>query len=138
MKVREIAERLGLTWEGDGEREVLRVAPLETAGSGELAFANSRRALRDAQSSAAGCLIVPPGFDNPGGRTVIRAKDPRAACARAISAISCIWSAGARSQNSRMPSRIGTGLHVAGDHRSTPSIQGALTSGLRAARGILG
>lgn len=38
----------------------------------------------------------------------------------------------------RSPSRIGAGLHVAGDHRDTPSIQGALTSGLRAARGILG
>lgn len=84
MRVRDIAERLGLTWEGDGEREVLRVAPLDTAGSGELAFANSRRALRDAQSSAAGCLLVPLDFPNPGGRTIIRAKDPRAACARVI------------------------------------------------------
>ena len=84
MKVREIAERLGLTWEGDGEREVLRVAPLDSAGSGELSFANSRRALRDAQSSAAGCLLVPMDFDNPGGRTVIRCPDPRAACAKVI------------------------------------------------------
>jgi UDP-3-O-[3-hydroxymyristoyl] glucosamine N-acyltransferase len=84
MKVREIAERLGLTWEGDGEREVLRVAPLDAAGSGELSFANSRRALRDAQSSAAGCLLVPMDFDNPGGRTVIRCPDPRAACAKVI------------------------------------------------------
>ncbi len=84
MRVRDIAERLGLTWEGDGEREVLRVAPLDTAGSGELAFANSRRALRDAQSSSAGCLLVPLEFPNPGGRTLIRAKDPRAACAKVI------------------------------------------------------
>ena len=84
MKVREIADRLGLTWEGDGEREVLRVAPLDAAGSGELSFANSRRALRDAQSSAAGCLLVPMDFDNPGGRTVIRCPDPRAACAKVI------------------------------------------------------
>lgn len=84
MRVRDIAERLGLTWEGDGEREVLRVAPLDAAGSGELAFANSRRALRDAQSSAAGCLLVPLDFPNPGGRTLIRAKDPRAACAKVI------------------------------------------------------
>lgn len=84
MKVREIAEKLGLTWEGDGEREVLRVAPLDSAGSGELAFANSRRAVRDAQSSAAGCLLVPLDFANPGGRTVIRCPDPRAACAKVI------------------------------------------------------
>lgn len=84
MKVREIAARLGLTFEGDGEREVLRVAPLDTAGSGEISFAGNRRALRDARASAAGCLLVPPGFENPGGRTVIRCPDPRAACAKVI------------------------------------------------------
>jgi phytoene dehydrogenase-like protein len=36
------------------------------------------------------------------------------------------------------PSHLGDGLHVAGDHRDTPSIQGALGSGERAARGVLG
>lgn len=35
------------------------------------------------------------------------------------------------------PSHLGDGLHVAGDHRDTPSIQGALGSGERAARGVL-
>lgn len=35
------------------------------------------------------------------------------------------------------PSHLGDGLHVAGDHRDTPSIQGGLGSGERAARGIL-
>ncbi|MGO4301271.1 FAD-dependent oxidoreductase [Leifsonia sp. RAF41] len=35
------------------------------------------------------------------------------------------------------PARIGPGLHLAGDHRESPSIQGALHSGLRAARSVL-
>jgi phytoene dehydrogenase-like protein len=35
------------------------------------------------------------------------------------------------------PARIGDGLHLAGDHRETPSIQGALISGMRAARSVL-
>ncbi|QIG39467.1 FAD-dependent oxidoreductase [Microbacterium sp. 4R-513] len=35
------------------------------------------------------------------------------------------------------PARIGDGLHIAGDHRETPSIQGALLSGMRAARSVL-
>ncbi|MGN7798629.1 NAD(P)/FAD-dependent oxidoreductase [Leifsonia sp. 22587] len=35
------------------------------------------------------------------------------------------------------PARIGPGLHLAGDHRETPSIQGALYSGVRAARSVL-
>lgn len=37
----------------------------------------------------------------------------------------------------RRPVRLGPGLYVAGDHRDTPSIQGALASGHRAAAAIL-
>jgi UDP-3-O-[3-hydroxymyristoyl] glucosamine N-acyltransferase len=84
MRVRELAEWLGATFEGDGEREVLRAAPLDTAGAGDLAFIGSRKAARQAESSAAGCLIVPADF-NAAGRTVIRAREPRTAFARAVS-----------------------------------------------------
>jgi len=35
------------------------------------------------------------------------------------------------------PARVGPGLHLAGDHRESPSIQGALQSGLHAARSVL-
>jgi predicted NAD/FAD-dependent oxidoreductase len=35
------------------------------------------------------------------------------------------------------PARVGDGLHIAGDHRETPSIQGALVSGMRAAKSVL-
>ncbi|WP_345800320.1 FAD-dependent oxidoreductase [Microbacterium sp. AZCO] len=35
------------------------------------------------------------------------------------------------------PARIGDRLHLAGDHRETPSIQGALISGMRAAASVL-
>jgi len=37
----------------------------------------------------------------------------------------------------RRPVRMGNGLYVAGDHRDTSSIQGALVSGRRAARAVL-
>ncbi|MGH4019566.1 MAG: FAD-dependent oxidoreductase, partial [Pseudonocardiaceae bacterium] len=37
----------------------------------------------------------------------------------------------------RRPASLGDGLFVAGDHRETPSIQGALVSGRRAARSVL-
>jgi predicted NAD/FAD-dependent oxidoreductase len=37
----------------------------------------------------------------------------------------------------RSPARIGDGLYIAGDHRETPSIQGALLSGMRAAESVL-
>ena len=85
MRVRELAEWLGATFEGDGEKELTGVAPLETAGGSELSFIGSRKALQQADSSAAGCLIVPPDYPSPSHRTVIHAPEPRTAFARAMS-----------------------------------------------------
>lgn len=85
MRVRELAEFLAAAFEGDGEKELRGVAPLETAGASDLAFVGNRKAARQAEASAAGCLIVPPDFPNPGGRTLIRAAEPRTAFARAVS-----------------------------------------------------
>jgi len=85
MRVRELAEWLGATFEGDGEREVARAAQLETAGAGDLAFVENRKAAKLADVSAAGCLIVPLDFPNPGSRTLIRAAETRAAFVRAVS-----------------------------------------------------
>lgn len=97
MRVRELAESLGLSWEGDGERELTSVAPLETAGANDLSFA-SAKGLRKAAASAAGCLIVPMDQEGVEARTLIRAKDPRAAMARAIMLI-------------RPPKRPAPGIH---------------------------
>lgn len=82
MRVREIAEWLGCTFEGSGEREIEGVAPLEAAGAAHASFIGNRKAGEKAGLSAAGCLIAPPDFPNPGGRTLIRAPEPRAAFAR--------------------------------------------------------
>ncbi|MBI5282967.1 MAG: UDP-3-O-(3-hydroxymyristoyl)glucosamine N-acyltransferase [Candidatus Solibacter usitatus] len=84
MLVREIAGYLEATFEGDGERAIDGVASLEAAGSTQISFVGGRRAQRDAQASAAGCLVVRPDFDNSGGRTVIRRLDPRGSFARII------------------------------------------------------
>jgi UDP-3-O-[3-hydroxymyristoyl] glucosamine N-acyltransferase len=85
MRVREIADYLGATFEGDGEKELSQAAPLENAGASDLAFVGSRKAAQQAESSAAGCLIVPLDFPNPMGSTVIRVGEPRTAFARAVS-----------------------------------------------------
>ena len=82
MRVRELAEWLGAGFEGDGEVELTGVAPIESAGTSDLSFINSRKAALLADDSKAGCLIAPPDF--PRGRTLIRAAVPRAAFARAI------------------------------------------------------
>ncbi len=77
----------GLTFEGDGERSILGVATLSSAGAFHASFVNTRKAVKEAASSAAGCLIVPLDFDNSSGRTVLRAKDPRREMARLIGLI---------------------------------------------------
>jgi len=84
VRTRELAEWLGATFEGDGEKELTGVAPIETAGAADLSFVGSRQGLRQAETSAAGCLIVPADYQNAAGRTVIHALEPRTAFARAV------------------------------------------------------
>src|ERR1035441_9498008 len=84
MRVRELAEWLGATFEGDGEKELTAVAALESAGAGDVAFVGTRKAAAMAESSAAGCLIVPVEWPSSSYRTVIRAVEPRTAFARAM------------------------------------------------------
>src|SRR5690348_1321554 len=85
MRVRELAEWLGATFEGDGEKELTGVAPLETAGASEVAFVGTRKAAAQAENSAAGCLLVSMEWASPSYRTVIRVPEPRTAFARAMS-----------------------------------------------------
>ena len=82
--VRELAEGLGASWEGDGDREISGVAPIESAGPGEITFATGRKAPEIAAASQAGCIVVSESFTTASGRTLIRAKDPRAAFAHVI------------------------------------------------------
>ncbi len=85
MRVRELAEWLGATFEGDGEKELSGVAPLDTAGPAEVAFVGGRKAAEQSASSSAGCLLVPRDWSGGGHRTVIRVPEPRTAFARAMS-----------------------------------------------------
>ena len=78
MTVQEIAEWLNAEFEGDGAMLVEEVADIADAGSREIAFVAGRKAVSQAGSSKAGCLLVPLGFPKPAGRTVIRVDDPRA------------------------------------------------------------
>jgi UDP-3-O-[3-hydroxymyristoyl] glucosamine N-acyltransferase len=84
MLVRELAGMLGAMWEGDGDREIRRVASIENAGPGDVSFAAGGRAAKNAADSDAGCLLVPLNYPNPGGQTVIRVPDPRLAIAQVI------------------------------------------------------
>lgn len=82
MRVRELAKRLGVEFEGDGDAVIDGVADVGSAGPSEVAFAAGRKAEAAAAASAAGCLIVGQGFANPEARTVMRAENPRGVFAR--------------------------------------------------------
>src|SRR5579863_6198533 len=84
VRVKELAAWLEAGFEGDGERAIRRVAPLEDAGPEDLSFATRGRALKIAGESRAACILVPVDFPTGTGRTIIRTADPRAAAARAI------------------------------------------------------
>lgn len=74
--IRELAERVGLTFEGDGALEVKRVRGLLTAGAEDLSFVSSAKFRQEALDSPVRALIAPPGLDLP-GKTVIRSTFPQ-------------------------------------------------------------
>ncbi len=82
--VREIAGLLDAAFEGDGDLAISAAASIESAGPNEISFIGNRKTFSQAGQSRAGCLIVPPGFPNPLGRTVIRAAQPRSAFAAVV------------------------------------------------------
>ena len=83
--VQDIALLLGADFEGNGELDLLRAAPLDEAGDADLAFVTSGKdAVKRAANSTAGCLLVPDDFPNSTGRTVIRVRDSRLVMARTI------------------------------------------------------
>ena len=84
MRVRELAEWLSATFEGDGEKELTGAGAIESAGASELAFVGGRKAAAQVESSAAGCLLVPLDWPSPCYRAVIRVPEPRTAFARAM------------------------------------------------------
>jgi UDP-3-O-[3-hydroxymyristoyl] glucosamine N-acyltransferase len=84
LQVREIAEKLSAPFEGDGARHIVSAASIESAGPEQISFAAGAKALENAASSAAGCLLVPREFANAASRTIIRVGQPRTAFARVI------------------------------------------------------
>ncbi|MFM2124084.1 MAG: hypothetical protein RL328_535 [Acidobacteriota bacterium] len=84
MLLKDLATALDLPFEGDPSLDLRRVAALEDATPSDLSFVGKGRAARGASDSQAGCLLVPPDYDNATNRPVIRTRDPRGAAARAI------------------------------------------------------
>ena len=73
--------------EGDAERLITGANALESANNTELSFAANQKAVEAAPTSQAGCLLVPLDFDKTGWWSLLRVNNPRAAFARALSAL---------------------------------------------------
>lgn len=83
MKLKEIAQALDGELVGDGELEILGVAPLDTAGPDELSFLANPRYADRVRSSRAGAILVAPAAA-PSGRPAVLVPNPYLAFARAM------------------------------------------------------
>jgi UDP-3-O-[3-hydroxymyristoyl] glucosamine N-acyltransferase len=83
MKLGELADRLGCELRGDANVEIVRVAPIETAGTGELTFLANPRYTHYLKDTRAAAVIVMPNVGELGVPT-LRTKDPQLAFAKAI------------------------------------------------------
>src|SRR5262245_44022749 len=78
MKIREIAEFVHGELSGDGDIEIVRVAALDAASSGSIAFVEKSA---DEIATNASCLIV-RDLSNISGTAYIKVEDPKLAFAR--------------------------------------------------------
>lgn len=85
LTVGELANRIGGEVSRGGDRKVSAVAPLATAGAGDVAFLGDRRFLSALAETGAGCVIVPASAVEaaPAGAAVIVSGEAQASWARA-------------------------------------------------------
>jgi UDP-3-O-[3-hydroxymyristoyl] glucosamine N-acyltransferase len=62
LGLRAIVDELGGEVRGEGSQTIYGIAPLETAGRGDIAFLSHPRYARQLAASQAGCVIVAPAF----------------------------------------------------------------------------
>jgi UDP-3-O-[3-hydroxymyristoyl] glucosamine N-acyltransferase len=81
MKVQQLAEIVGGRVVGDGETQIVRIADLEQARKGEIAYLDNEKFLPAALESRASCLIVSKSENFP-NRTLIEIANPKLAFAQ--------------------------------------------------------
>jgi UDP-3-O-[3-hydroxymyristoyl] glucosamine N-acyltransferase len=80
--IKELADFLGCTLEGDAVAIISGVASAASARAEDLIYVDSPRHLDRAAASAANCVVIAPGLSMP-GKTLLRAANPKLAFARA-------------------------------------------------------
>jgi UDP-3-O-[3-hydroxymyristoyl] glucosamine N-acyltransferase len=71
MTIDEIVRLVNGRLQGDGSREIHDVASIEGAGPDDLTFIDGARGLAKADSTRAGCILVPEGVSLPRSNTVV-------------------------------------------------------------------
>jgi len=86
IRLSELASALDLELAGDPDFLVTGVAPLESAGPGDLSFARSARYARQLAASGAGAFILPRDL-SAGGRPALHSSNPGLDFARAVALV---------------------------------------------------
>ena len=79
MTVQELAEIVNGRVVGDGETEIERIADLDHAVEGEIAYVENEKMLAAAAESKASCLIVKKGAGKLASLVLIEADNPKLA-----------------------------------------------------------
>ncbi len=89
LSVAELAERIGGEVLRGGDRQVSAVAPLGSAGAGDVAFLGDRKFLAALGQTLAGCVILPAAALEaaPADVAIVVSDEPQAAWARASTAL---------------------------------------------------
>ncbi|HEV8209349.1 MAG TPA: LpxD N-terminal domain-containing protein, partial [Vicinamibacterales bacterium] len=86
MKLRDIADQLHCRLEGDGDVDIVRVAAIHKAGTGDLTFVSNARYLTQLATTHASAVILGRVKEAaPAGCAVLRTDDPYTAFAHAVS-----------------------------------------------------
>jgi UDP-3-O-[3-hydroxymyristoyl] glucosamine N-acyltransferase len=85
LKLSDIAAQLGGDVLGDGQTEILRVATLASAGTGDIAFLSNRKYRNQLHMTRAAAVIVAPAFADDFAGPRIVTGDPYAYYARVAS-----------------------------------------------------
>jgi UDP-3-O-[3-hydroxymyristoyl] glucosamine N-acyltransferase len=84
MKLRELAQKLGLELHGDGEQEIGAPAPLEAAGAGTITFLAHPKYLPLLENSMASCVIAPADLASKTNRATLVSANPYVDFARTL------------------------------------------------------
>ncbi|MGO9451662.1 MAG: UDP-3-O-(3-hydroxymyristoyl)glucosamine N-acyltransferase [Candidatus Binataceae bacterium] len=84
MKLKELADRLGLELRGDGQVEIFAPAPIEAAGPGMIIFVGAEKFAPILQKTSASAAIVSPEFAASARCAVLISPNPYADFARVI------------------------------------------------------